>query len=144
VLRIRSLVPVAVELFTLRAHSLGKLSDDHRFAVRDFFLSIADLVLPGDEVEGLLFRAFRKPRPPGFDLLQELAALAHTLPDPVDRWWMVVYTLAAEPPATLAASNWRVFPFVGLLQRAFGLGDQDMDLAAVDAQIVPSSIPRPS
>ena len=144
VLRIRSLVPVAVEIFTLRAHALGKVGDDHRFAVRDFFLSIADLVLPGDDVEGELYRAFRKPRAPGFNVLHELQALAPTLPDMVDRWWMVVYTLAAEPPAALASSNWRVFPFVGLLQHAFGLGDQDMDLAAIDAQIFPNTIPRPS
>lgn len=152
VLRIRSLVPVAVEIFTLRAHALGKLQgspdgsrgDDHRFAVRDFFLSIVDLVLPGDDVEGELFRAFRKPRAPGFNVLHELQALVPTLPDIVDRWWMVVYVLAAEPPATLASSNWRVYQFAGLLQHAFGLADQDMDLAAIDAQIFPASIPRPA
>jgi uncharacterized tellurite resistance protein B-like protein len=144
VLRIRSLVPVAVEIFTLRAYSLSKVTDDHRFALRDFFLAIADLVLPGDDVEGELFRAFRKPRAPGFNVFHELQALAPTLPDMVDRWWMVVYSLAAESPSTLSTSNWRVVPFAGLLQHAFGLADQDMDLAQVDAQIFPSTIPRPA
>jgi len=144
VLRIRSLVPVAVEIFTLRAHALGKVTDEHRFAVRDYFQSIADLSLPGDEVEGELYRSFRRPRPPGFNVLHALQAVTPTLPDPVDRWWMVVYALAAEPPATVQTSNWRVIPFAGLLQHAFGLGDQDMDLAAADSQIFPANLPRPS
>ena len=65
-----------------------------------------------------------------------------TLPDVVDRWWMVVYALAAEP--TSVVSNWRVIPFVGLLQHAFGLADSDLDLAAADAATFPASIPRPA
>lgn len=142
VLRIRSLIPVAVEMFTLRAHTLGKVTDDHRFAVRDFFLGIPDLVMPSDDLEGELYKAFKKPRVPGFNVLFELQSVATTLPDIVDRWWMVVYALAAE--ASGAAANWRVIPFVGLLQHAYGLGDSDMDLAATDATIFPASLPRPT
>jgi uncharacterized tellurite resistance protein B-like protein len=141
VLRIRSLVPVAVEIFTLRAHALGKATDDHRHALKDFFLAMPDLMLPPDDIEGELFRAFRKPRAAGFNVLLELQQLAQGLPDAVDRWWLVVYALAAEPPGT--TTNWRVIPFAGLLQHAFGLADGDMDLAAADAQIFPPNLPRP-
>jgi hypothetical protein len=141
VLRVRSLVPVAVEMFTLRAHALGKIGDDHRFALRDFFLAMPDLVLSNTEIEGLFYQSFKKPRAPGFHVQVELQTLAPTLPDIVDRWWMVVYALAAEPPATVA--NWRVIPFAGILQHAFGLADHDMDLAAQDATIFPASLPRP-
>lgn len=145
VLRLRSLVPVAVEVFTLRAHALGRATDDHRFAIRDFFQSIPDLALPGDAVEGELYRAFRTPRPHGFNVLHELARVAQGLPDPVDRWWMVVYALAAEPPASLGhPGSWRVIPFAGLLQHAFGLADGDMDLAAGDAAAFPATVSRPS
>lgn len=141
VLRIRSLVPAAVEIFTLRAHALGKVTDDHRFQVRDYFLAMPDLVRPIDDIEGLLFHAFRKVRPPGFNVYVELQAVTPTLPDVVDRWWMVVYALAAEPPNLVG--NWRVIPFAGLLQHAFGIADGDMDLAAADAATFPAGMPRP-
>jgi len=141
VLRIKSLIPSAVEMFVLRAHTLGKATDEHRFQIRDFMLSIADLALTLDDIEGQLFRAFRKQRPAGFNVMVELQALAATMPDIVDRWWMVVYVLAAEPPGKV--TSWRVIPFVGLLQHAFGLADHDMDLAAGDAQIFPANLPRP-
>ncbi len=138
-LRLRSLVGVAVELFTIRAVTLGKLIDDHRFELRDFLAALPDLALRSHEIEGMLYQAFRKPRLSGPD--SELAALAGGLPDPVDRYWMVVYALCAEPPADL--TRWRVIPFIALAQRAFGLGDADMDLAALDAGTFPASLPRP-
>jgi hypothetical protein len=139
-LRLRSLVPVVVELFTLRAITLGKLTDEHRFELRDLLLAIPDVALRDHEIEGLLYQAFRRPRP-GIGVEGELAQLALGLPDPVDRYWLVVYALCAEPPATLA--RWRFVPFVALIQRAFGLGDADMDLAATDAAGFPASLPRP-
>jgi hypothetical protein len=46
----------------------------------------------------------------------------------VDRYWMVVYAMCAEQPRTLA--RWRFVPFLALLQRAFLIGDSDMELAA--------------
>jgi hypothetical protein len=101
-----------------------------------------DLVWFVDDLEGELYRAFKKPRVPGFNVLLELQTLAQTLPDIVDRWWMVVYSLAAEPAASV--TNWRVISWAGLLQHAFGLADQDMDLAAADASIFPASLPRPA
>jgi len=140
-LRVKSLIPVAVELFTLRALVRGTLTDEHRFALRDFFLHIPDLALRTDEIEGELFRAFRKPRPHGFHIQPELARLAAALPDPVDRYWLAVYTLAVEPHGS--AVNWRVIPFADLVQQAFHLGDADMELAAVDAQTFPANLPRP-
>ena len=138
-LRLRSLIAVAIEMFTLRAVTLGKLIDDHRFELRDFLVAIPDLALRAHEIEGLLYQAFRKPRMTGPD--SELVTLAGSLPDPVDRYWMVVYAMCAEPPADLA--RWRVIPFISLAQRAFGLGDADMELAAADAGTFPAAMPRP-
>ena len=138
-LRLRSLIAVAIELFTLRAVTLGKLIDDHRFELRDFLVAIPDLALRQHEIEGMVYQAFRKPRMTGPD--SELITLAASLPDPVDRYWMVVYAMCAEPPADLA--RWRVIPFISLAQRAFGLGDADMELAAADAATFPATLPRP-
>jgi uncharacterized tellurite resistance protein B-like protein len=138
-LRVRTLVPFAVELFTLRAHALGRAVDDHRFALRDFFVALPDMALPQDEIEGAFYHAFRRPR--SGDVYTELCALAQHLLDPVDRWWMVVYAIAAEAPGTV--SSWRVIPFIAMMQHAFGLTDADMDLAASDAQIFPANVPRP-
>lgn len=138
-LRLRSLVGVAVELFTLRAITIGRLIDAHRFELRDFLGAIPDLALRQHELEGMLYQAFRRPRPLGVE--SELAAMAADLPDPVDRYWMVVYAMCGETPAEL--TRWRFIPFIALLQRAFGLGDSDMELAAADASTFPATLPRP-
>jgi uncharacterized tellurite resistance protein B-like protein len=140
-LRVRSLVPVVTELFTLRAYSRGTVTDEHRFAIRDFFLAIPDLTLRVDDLDGELFRAFRKPRPPGFNVYSELLLLQPALPDPVDRYWMAVYAMAAEPPAEV--TSWRVLPFAALVQQALQIADGDMDLAVADALAFPANLPRP-
>ena len=75
-------------------------------------------------------------------MFSELAQVAQSLPDPVDRYWMVVYTLVAEIPATVP--SWRVIPFLGVMQAAFQITDTDMELAAVDALTFPAAMPRPS
>ena len=139
-LRLRSLVPLTVEVFTLRALTLGKLIDEHRFEVRDFLIAIPDMALRDHEIEGLLYKSFRRTRA-GIGIEGELSIIAQQLPDPVDRYWMVVYALCAEPTNTLA--RWRFVPFIALMQRAFQLGDADMELAASDAAQFPASIPRP-
>lgn len=140
-LRIRSLVPLAAEIFTLRALTRGIVNDDHRFKLRDFFVAIPDLALTNDELDGELYRAFRRPRAPDAQVYGELARVAQALPDPVDRYWLVVYALAAETPASLA--SWRVIPFVGVMQAAFQINDTDMELAVVDALTFPATLPRP-
>jgi len=140
--RIKSLIPVAAEVFTLRALGRGMANDDERFRLRDFFAAIPDLALTHDELDAELFRAFRKPRAPGAQVFGELARVASTLPDPVDRYWMMVYTLVAELPATVP--SWRVIPFTGVMQAAFQITDTDMELAVVDALTFPSALPRPS
>jgi uncharacterized tellurite resistance protein B-like protein len=140
--RIKSLVPVAAELFMLRAVSRGAADDEQRFQIRDFFTAIPDLALPRDELDGLLYRAFRRPRAPDVQIYGELERVAQTLPDLVDRYWLVVYTLVAEPPA--AVPSWRVIPFTGVMQLAFHIRDIDMELAAADALTFPAALPRPS
>jgi hypothetical protein len=71
----------------------------------------------------------------------ELSRVATSLPDPVDRYWIVVYALVAELPAT--TPSWRVIPFIGVLQAAFQITDTDMELAVVDALTFPAALPRP-
>lgn len=139
-LRLRSLIPVVVEVFTLRAMTLGRLDDEHRFEVRDFLISIPDLALREHEIDGLLFQSFRRPRQ-GQGIADELTAVAQSLPDPVDRYWMVVYAMCAEPPDTLA--RWRFIPFLSIVQRAFQIVDADMELALADAAQFPANLPRP-
>jgi uncharacterized tellurite resistance protein B-like protein len=139
--RIKTLVPVACEVFALRALGRGMANDDERFRLRDFFLAIPDLALAKDELESELFRAFRRPRARDAQVFSELAQVAATLPDPVDRYWMMVYTLVAELPATVP--SWRVIPFTGVMQAAFQITDTDMELAVVDALTFPPAMPRP-
>jgi uncharacterized tellurite resistance protein B-like protein len=140
-LRVKSMISVAAEVFTLRALARGMANDDHRHKVRDFFAAIADLALSIDELDTELYRAFRRPRAPDAQVFGELARVAYSLPDPADRYWIVVYTLAAEPPSTVP--SWRVIPFIGVLQAAFQIVDTDMELAVVDALTFPASLPRP-
>jgi len=98
-------------------------------------------VLPPDELDSELYRAFRKPRAADAQVFGELARVAQSLPDPVDRYWITVYALVAELPAT--APSWRVIPFIGVVQAAFQITDTDMELAVVDALTFPPALPRP-
>jgi uncharacterized tellurite resistance protein B-like protein len=140
-LRIKSMIPLAAEVFALRALARAMANDEHRFNVRDFFTAIPDLALTADELDGELFRAFRRPRAPDAQVFGELARVAQALPDPVDRYWIIVYTLVAESPSTVP--SWRVIPFMGVMQAAFQIVDADMELAVVDALTFPASMPRP-
>jgi len=141
-LRIKNLIPIAAEVFALRALARGLATDEHRFKVRDFFAAIADLALSRDELDAELYRAFRRPRQPGAQVFGELSRVAAGLPDPVDRYWMIVYILVAELPATVP--SWRVIPFMGVMQAAFQVTDTDMELAVVDALSFPAAMPRPT
>ncbi|HLL24595.1 MAG TPA: TerB family tellurite resistance protein [Kofleriaceae bacterium] len=141
-LRIRGLIPIACEVFALRALAKGVATDEQRFVVRDFFASMPDLQLTQDELDSELYRAFRRPRAPDAQVFSELSRVASSLPDPVDRYWIVVYTLAAEMPATVP--SWRVIPFLGVIQAAFQITDTDMELAVIDALTFPAAMPRPS
>jgi len=140
-LRIKGLIPVAAEVFALRALARAMANDEQRFKVRDFFAAIPDLQLTNDELDSELYRAFRRPRATGAQVFGELARVASSLPDPVDRYWILVYTLVAEVPATVP--SWRVIPFVGVIQAAFQITDTDMELAVVDALTFPAAMPRP-
>lgn len=139
--RIKALVPVACEVFALRARSRGMATDEQRFLIRDFFMAIPDLALPQDDLDAELYRAFRNLRTPDAEILGDLIRVGATLPDPVDRYWMMVYTLVAELPATVP--SWRVIPFTGMMQQAFRIVDEDMELAVVDALTFPAAMPRP-
>jgi uncharacterized tellurite resistance protein B-like protein len=140
-LRIKTLIPIACEVFALRALARSMATDEHRFRVRDFFLSIPDLQLAPDELDAELYRAFRRPRAPDAQVFSELTRVAQGLPDPVDRYWILVYTLVAELPATVP--SWRVIPFIGVTQAAFQITDTDMELAVMDALTFPAAMPRP-
>jgi uncharacterized tellurite resistance protein B-like protein len=141
-LRVKTLISVACEVFALRALARATADDDHRFQVRDFFAAIPDLALSRDELDAELYRAFRRPRAANAQVFSELSRVAQSLPDPVDRYWIVVYALVAELPATVP--SWQVIPFVGVLQAAFQITDTDMELAVVDALRFPAALPRPS
>ena len=139
-LRIKNLIPLACEVFALRALARGQATDDQRFRVRDFFYAIPDLQLSKEELDSELYRSFRRPRAPDAQVFSELSRVAQTLPDPVDRYWIVVYTLVAELPATVP--SWRVIPFIGVMQAAFQITDTDMEFAVVDSLTFPPAMPR--
>jgi hypothetical protein len=98
--------------------------------------------MTSDQLDTELYRAFRRPRGPNAQVFTELERVAQSLPDPVDRYWMLVYALVAEIPAIVP--TWRVIPFIGVMQAAFQIVDTDMELAVVDALTFPAAMPRPS
>jgi uncharacterized tellurite resistance protein B-like protein len=89
-LRVKSMISVACEVFALRALARAMATDEHRFKVRDFFAAIPDLALTKDELDTELYRAFRRPRAADAQVFGELARVAQSLPDPVDRYWIIV------------------------------------------------------
>ena len=133
---------MACEVFALRALARGMANDEQRFKARDFFFAIPDLQLSKEELDTELYRSFRRPRAPDAQVFGELSRVAQSLPDPVDRYWMIVYTLVAEMPATVP--SWRVIPFMGVMQAAFQITDTDMELAVIDALTFPPAMLRPS
>ena len=140
---IKSMIPVAAEVFALRALARG---DGHRRAalqgprlLRRDSRSRADA--PTSSTPSCTAR-FAGRAQPDAQVFGELARVAQPLPDPVDRYWMVVYTLVAELPATVP--SWRVIPFMGVMQAAFQIVDTDMELAVIDALTFPASLPRPA
>jgi hypothetical protein len=140
--RLLGLVSLASEVFALRALALGNATEEHRRAIGELFLAIPDLAMPADELDRELSAAFRRPRDPGAQVFGELEKLLDALPDAVDRYWMMVYTLVAEPPDAIARSH-AAIPFAGVMQAAFQITDTDMELAVVDALAFPRSLPRP-
>jgi hypothetical protein len=142
VLRIRSLTTLVCELFAVRAAAKGQADDDHRFEISDFLSSIPDFHTNRELLDTDLYRAFKRNAASGDQVHVELRRIADTLPDPIDRYWLVVYALVAEPPADLP--SWRVIPFIGLLQGTFQIIDADLELAVSDALSFPSVMPRPS
>ena len=139
--RLLGLATVAAEIFALRALASGIATDEHRHAVGELFLAIPDLAMPREELGNELYRAFHRPRAPDAQVFGELERLVELLPDAVDRYWMVVYSLVAEDPARLASGH-ATIPFAGVMQAAFQITDTDMELAVVDALAFPRSLPR--
>lgn len=142
VLRIRSLTSLVCDLMAARAAVKHQADDDHRFEVMDFLSEIPDFVTDRDQLGAELYRAFKRAAASGDDVRSDLRRIADSLPDPIDRFWLVVYALAAEPPEALP--SWRVIPFIGLLQSTFQIIDADLQLAVSDALSFPSAMPRPS
>ena len=140
VLRIRSLTPLVCELFALRAAAKHQADDDHRFTVSDFLTAIPDFVTDREALDAGLYQAFKRAAA-AVDVQGALRHVVDSLPDPIDRYWLVVYALVAEPPADLP--SWRVIPFIGLLQGTFQIIDADLELAVSDALSFPSVMPRP-
>ena len=83
-------------LFAVGAYAPGTVTDDHRFALRDFFLAVPDLSGRIDDIEGELFKAFRKARPAGFNVYNELQTLVAAIEKQFD---------AATAQMTLAEGN---------------------------------------
>jgi uncharacterized tellurite resistance protein B-like protein len=135
--RIRGLAPIVAEMFALRALLAGRLDDNHKRALTEFFLAMPDLAALPADVERLITAAFARAKKPNLDAHAELGKLSAQVVDGVDRWWMVVYALAAEPQDF---RDWRLVMFVQQVGGVFGLGTLDMDLAAYDAQTLPVTL----
>lgn len=128
---IRGITPLVIRLFAMRAQVRGTIDEAHLAAVVQTFVQVPDL--RGDPTLQLheLRTAFHAPM--AADPVGALRELGASLHDPVDRFWLVVYLLASD------GADWRRGRFECLLQHAFGLADDDMDLAALDAQALRKS-----
>jgi uncharacterized tellurite resistance protein B-like protein len=141
VARLLGLTAIAAEIYALRALARGDATDAHRLAVAELFAAMPDLAMPTEQLGDELYQAFHRPRAADAQVFGELEQLVDQLPDAVDRYWMMVYALVAEPPD--AIGEWRAIPFAGVMQAAFQINDTDMELAVVDALAYPRSLPRP-
>ncbi|MGE0870511.1 MAG: TerB family tellurite resistance protein [Kofleriaceae bacterium] len=136
---IAGLAPVMCDLIVWRSIARGTLAPDPR-SVIGFLAALPDLQTTRSELEPELSNALQRPRRTD-RLARELDQLAGAVPDRSDRYWIMVYALAAELPAMVP--SWRVIPFITELQRAFELDDAAMQNAVIDALSFPAAMPRP-
>ncbi len=137
--RFRELVPSVVELYALRSLTQLKLTPEHRAQVRNLLSALPDMALREDELAALIDQAYGRMHV-DLDLEAAITKIADKVQDRIDRYWVVVYVMCAEPyPA-----HWRTNQFITWLQRVFALGDGYLELAAADAAGFASHVPRPS
>ncbi|MGE3456944.1 MAG: TerB family tellurite resistance protein [Kofleriaceae bacterium] len=136
---IAELAPTMCELFAWRAVVRGAAEADHR-ALAAFLAAVPDLQATPAELAPMLATALQRGKRTD-RLASELEVVATALPDRSDRYWAMIYALAAEMPAMVP--SWRVIPFITELRRAFELDDAEMQTAVVDALSFPPAMPRP-
>lgn len=137
--RFRELVPSVVELYALRSLMLLKLAPEHRAQVLALLAALPDMALRDDELATLVDQAYRRMHV-DLDIWAAMLKIGEKVQGWIDRYWVVVYLMCAEPQPT----HWRSNQFLVWLQRAFVFGDSYLDLAATDAALLPSHVPRPS
>ncbi len=139
--RARVLLGPLARMLAIRAVALEAMSGDHLARACGFVAGLVDLEVDGAGADATLRAAFAEVGVPGVGVYATLAAIAGSLTRAGDRYWMMVYALTAEAPATIR--SWRMLPFVVQLQTALGLTDVDIDLAVSDALAFSPSLPRP-
>ncbi|HUS28346.1 MAG TPA: TerB family tellurite resistance protein [Kofleriaceae bacterium] len=140
VAHLRELVPLIVELFALQSLSLGVLTPAHRGQILELLTALPDLALRDHELATLVERAYARMHF-SMDLEVELQKVATAMPNPIDRYWAIIYLMCAD---TQRAPHWRSSPFLPLLQRHFALREEYFDLAATDAAGFASILPQAS
>jgi uncharacterized tellurite resistance protein B-like protein len=130
--RIRDLVPLIVDCFALRRLAAGPLDQDSCNRIRAVLGSIPDLdVLPSaiDQEVERVFRMASRWSP----VEVEMQHLALDMPDPADRYWLVVYLLVGE--LARGCTSWREVEFLSTAQRVFQLDGAEMDAAEANARL---------
>lgn len=139
--RARVMLGPVARMLAIRAVALDALNGDHLARACAFVAGLIDLEVDGAGAATTLRAAFAEVGTPGVGVYATLAAIAASLTRAGDRYWIMVYALAAEVPATIR--SWRMLPFVVQLQTALDLTDVDVDLAVVDALAFSAALPRP-
>ncbi|MBL9017914.1 MAG: tellurite resistance TerB family protein [Myxococcales bacterium] len=137
-LRIRELVPHAVEIVALRSLTLANLTPEHRRHTADLLGSFHDLALRQEELDKLVDAAFGRMHF-SLDVETVLRRVAERVPDPIDRYWLTVYVMCTD---IHAAPHWRAHEYYACLLRAFEISADDIDRAARDAAALTAALAR--
>lgn len=124
--KVRFLMPSFVRCMALIAAADGEVHHEERLAMRNVLGAIPDMqVLTSAELDEAIDVALERIR--GKEPAAELAAIAADVAQPSDRYWVAVYVMIIAHAD--GKHDWRELEFLGQLKTAFGLDDEQMDVA---------------
>lgn len=132
--KMKVLMPRFVECMALIAAADGEVHHEERLGIRAVLRNIPDMaVLTATELDRSIDTALDAVH--GKDPLQELGKIAQVIEGMPDRYWTTVYTMIVA--LADGKTDWREVKFLESMRGAFGLNENQMDVAMTTAKQFP-------
>lgn len=133
--KMKVLMPRFVECMALIAAADGEVHHEERLGIRAVLRNIPDMaVLTATELDRAIDTALDAVH--GKDPAAELAKIAGVIEQMPDRYWTTVYTMIVA--LADGKTDWREVKFLESMREAFGLNENQMDVAMTTAKQFPA------